>query len=425
MIALLRQRNFALLWFGGLISFTGDWILFVALPLYAYNLTGSVLATGAIFIINTIPGLLFSSVAGVYVDRWDRKTVLIVSNALRGVVVLIFMLATTADTLWIIYIASFVSRTLSQFTTPAEHALLPKLVDESQLVKANALNSLNNNLARLLGPAIGGVIVTVWGFTSTVIIDAISFWVVAGMVALIAAPSNVTRAQREEGEEAVEGKSSVFQEWREGLSIVARSRAVSALFILMGLSMLAEGFFSVLIAIFTKESLGGGEVEFGWILTAQAVGGLIGGLFIGKFDDRFTPRQLVIIGFLMLGICDGIIFLSGSLAVAIIFMVIVGVPVVGLQAGAMTIFQTAVADRFRGRVMGAFGTTQSLIMIISMSFASFFGSELGVVPLLTVGALFNLLAGVAAIYLLPRAVEEAKAASVPLSSGLAGNTTSD
>jgi MFS family permease len=425
MIALLRQRNFALLWFGGLISFTGDWILFVALPLYAYNLTGSVLATGAIFIINTIPGLLFSSVAGVYVDRWDRKTVLIVSNALRGVVVLIFMLATTADTLWIIYIASFVSRTLSQFMMPAEHALLPKLVDESQLVKANALNSLNNNLARLIGPAIGGVIVTVWGFTSTVIIDAISFWVVAGMVALIAAPSSVTRAQREEGEEAVEGKSSVFQEWREGLLIVRKSRTVSALFILLGLGMLAEGFFSVLIAIFTKESLGGGEIEFGWILTAQAVGGLVGGLFIGKFDERFTPRQLVIFGLLMLGICDGIIFLSGSLAVAIIFMVIVGVPVVGLQAGAMTIFQTAVADRFRGRVLGAFGTTQSFIMIISMSFASFFGSELGVVPLLTVGALFNLLAGVAGIYLLPRAADEAKAASVARSTGLAGNTTSD
>ena len=88
MLATLRQRNFALLWFGGLISFAGDWALIIALPVFVYDLTGSTLATGAMFIIQILPRVLLAPVAGVFVDRWDRKRVMVISDIIRGVILL-------------------------------------------------------------------------------------------------------------------------------------------------------------------------------------------------------------------------------------------------------------------------------------------------------------------------------------------------
>ena len=89
MLAILRQRNFALLWLGSLISFVGDWVLFIALPVYIYDLTGSALATGGMFIAQTAPRLLFGSIAGVFVDRWDRRRTMIVANLLSAAVLLL------------------------------------------------------------------------------------------------------------------------------------------------------------------------------------------------------------------------------------------------------------------------------------------------------------------------------------------------
>src|SRR6201986_749013 len=100
MLATLRQRNFALLWFGSLISFVGDWVLLIALPVYIYDLTGSTLATGAMFIAQTLPRLLFGSLAGVFVDRWDRRWTMIVANLACTAVLPVHSVAD----LWIVYL---------------------------------------------------------------------------------------------------------------------------------------------------------------------------------------------------------------------------------------------------------------------------------------------------------------------------------
>ncbi len=91
MLALLRQRNFGLLWWGGLISFIGDWVLFVTLPLYVYNMTDSVLAMGSMFFVGRLPSILLGSLAGVYVDRWDRKWTLVISSLLLGPLLLLLL----------------------------------------------------------------------------------------------------------------------------------------------------------------------------------------------------------------------------------------------------------------------------------------------------------------------------------------------
>ena len=175
MLSVLRQRDFALLWFAGLVSMTGDWMLVVALPITVYELTGSAFATGAILITNKLAALLLGSVAGVFVDRWDRKRTMVIANLIRGPALLLLLMVDSADRVWIVYVVAAVMSAVGQFFRPAENALLPLLVGKEQLVPANALNALNDNLGRLAGPALGGLVAAWIGLGGVAIIDAATY----------------------------------------------------------------------------------------------------------------------------------------------------------------------------------------------------------------------------------------------------------
>src|SRR4051812_26063594 len=104
MIATLRQRDFSLLWFAGLISISGNWMLSIALPVAVYTLTGSTLAVGGMLLASTLPGILFGSFAGVFVDRWERRRTLVIVNLLQAVSILPLVLVRSVDALWIVYL---------------------------------------------------------------------------------------------------------------------------------------------------------------------------------------------------------------------------------------------------------------------------------------------------------------------------------
>ncbi len=161
-MSVLRQRNFVLVWSAGLISLTGDWMLWIAVPVHVYAVTGSTIATGVAFAARVIPQLALGSVAGVFVDRWDRKRIMVAANLARAAIIVPLLFVGSPDTLWIVYAAIAIETSIGLLFGPAENALLPRLVGEKRLLEANSLNSLNNNLARLVGPALGGLVV---GFT--------------------------------------------------------------------------------------------------------------------------------------------------------------------------------------------------------------------------------------------------------------------
>src|SRR5205823_589895 len=152
----LHQRNFRLLFIGGLISGLGDFFLFIALPFYVYTLTGSALATGGTFIAESLPSILFGSVAGVFVDRWDRRRTMIVADALRAILLLGLLAFRSRETVWIVFAVSLVQATIGQFFQPSKDALIPRLVDEKDLLAANSLSSMGGQLTMLIGPALGG-----------------------------------------------------------------------------------------------------------------------------------------------------------------------------------------------------------------------------------------------------------------------------
>lgn len=406
MLTLLRQRNFALLWFGGLISLAGNWMLSIALPVHVYQLTGSTLATGITFVARTLPNIALASLAGVFVDRWDRRRTMIVTNLLLALSLLPLLLVHSPDMVWIVYIAVFVQATIAQFFGPAENALLPLLVGQDQLMPAHALNSLNNNLARLIGPALGGLVAGLVGLTGVVIADAATYLIAAAMIAAMRQiPASVPEPSDEQRSEPVTTWAAIWRDLREGLLLVARSRVLIVLFVMTGLMAIGEGIMSVLFVPFVTRALRGEALQIGWLMSAQAIGGLIGSALIGAVTARVAPARLIGPSMVLFGLVDLIMFVYPVFAPvlwpALLLIIVVGIPSVGAMTSFNTLMTISVADRFRGRIFGAYSTLFGLITLGGMLIGSMLGDLIGVVPVISVQGVVYMLAGLLAL-VLPR-----------------------
>lgn len=415
MLAVLRQRNFALVWVAGLISLTGDRLFFVAVPLVVYQLTGSTVATAAAVASRVLPRLALGSVAGVFVDRWDRRRTMLVANLLLGLCLLPLLLVRSAEWLWLLYLVSFIQAILAQFLGSAEDALLPRLVAEADLVPANALNGLNNELARLAGPPLGGLVVTGWGLTGAALLDAASFFAAAGLVALVAVGGRADRADRA-GAPSIPAASggagvwaAMWHEWAAGLALVRRVRPVAVVFLFMALTGVGEGAMAALFVPFVAMVLGGGGVAYGAIMAAQAVGGLAGNAVIGRLGRGTPPARLLGMGALAAGAIDLMTFNAHRVVPGVLppiaLMVIVGLPFAGIHVGRATLIQTAVADEYRGRVFGSIRAVSALGVLAGAGLAGVLGDRLGIVATLTLdGAAYLLGGALALLALAPRPV---------------------
>jgi MFS family permease len=396
----------------GLVSVAGDFALIVALPLHAYALTGSAAATGGVFAASLLPRILLGSMAGVFVDRWDRRRTMIAADLLRAGLLLPLLAVGSPDLLWVLYIVRAATGTVALIFDPAEAALLPKLVDQERLVTANALNALNNNLGRLLGPALGGLLYAWGGLPAVVVVDAASFVASAALVALIRANA------RPEGIDVAASPASswgrVFAEWRAGLRLVGRDRALRAAFIAYGVGCIGEGTFGVGFTPLVIDVLDGGAEGAGIILSAQAVGGLLGGAVVARLAGAVAPRLLFAGGLIGLGLADlGMVNAaalappgSAAVAVASAFIALAGFPVVAASAAGQGLLQTLTTDAFRGRVFGALGTTESIATLAGIVTGSAVMDMIGVVPVLSAGAAMWIAGGVVALLRLPRGVGE-------------------
>src|SRR5437763_5648385 len=247
MLGVLRQRNFALLWWGGLISLAGDWVLMIGLPLQVYRMTGSTLATGTMFMAGLLPSLLLGSLAGVFVDRWDRRSTMVIVNLLLALGLLPLLAVHSTAWLWVVYLVSFVEESLAQFIRPAEGALLPLLVDEEHLLTANSLGSLSSNMARLSGPLLGGVLVALLGLSGVALVDAASFLIAAALIALIAVGSKPVVSVSSPTPAAVAQRwTAVWQEWWAGLQLMRRPPVGAPIFLALVTTGGGEGLVSSL-----------------------------------------------------------------------------------------------------------------------------------------------------------------------------------
>ena len=185
----LRQRDFLLVWTGGLVSVAGDYALFVVLPYVVYVTTGSTVATAAMVVTELVPGMVLASLAGVFVDRWDLRRLLVLTNLGQAGVVSLLLLAPDLETLALVYVVAAAQSSLAAFSQPAESALLPALVAPDDLVAANALNAVNNRIGRLAGLPLGSALFAAVDLRAVVLVDAVTFVVAAALMGLVRTPT--------------------------------------------------------------------------------------------------------------------------------------------------------------------------------------------------------------------------------------------
>jgi predicted MFS family arabinose efflux permease len=402
--ALFRQRDFALLWTAGLISTTGDAALFVALPLHAYQVTGSAVASGAVFAAGIIPTVLLGSIAGVFVDRWDRKRTMVAADFLRALLLLPLLLAGSPDWLWLVFAVRAAMSGGNIFFAPAENALLPHLVGEDHLVAANSLNSLNNLLGILLGPAVGGVVFATSGMAGIAVVTAFAFLASGVLIARIRASGRAEPSEPDATDETGPFRRTV-QEWLDGVRLMRQSWGLRVTFLALGVGMVAEGVFFSSFPALTLDVLQGGPQGAGLLLSSQAIGGLLAGLIITARAARLTPWKLLAGGLIGLGIGDfgfaaaGLIAGPGMTAVVVAagFLAFGGLPGVAYLTGSNSLIQTLAPDAYRGRVFGALGTISGLATLIGIAFAGPAIDRLGVIPVFMTGATTWIVGGLIAL----------------------------
>ncbi|MFF0344997.1 MFS transporter [Kribbella sp. NPDC004875] len=391
---LARQRDYRLMLSAGLISLIGDWLLRTGLAFQVYVLTGSTLASGGLLLASFLPAVVLGSLAGVFVDRWNQRTTMIVTNVLNALVLIPLAFVHDANMIWIVYGVVLAQSCLQQFFTPAEQSLVPVLVNPEQLVTANALNSQIRDLARLIGAALGGVLAAAGGLTLLAFGDAATFLIA---VVLVTAMRH-RRQQPATDEESTGGAiKRLKQEWTEGLRLCVASPAMRLFFVFCLVTGVGEGIMSTLFAPFVSAEIGGDGKVYGLIVSSQAVGGIVGGLVAAAIGSRWPAATLWGIGAFAFGLIDTTLFLyplvSSSVVPAFVCMIVVGLPGALTVAGMMTVFQNLTVDGTRGRIFGAVGAAESVAVLIGIAVAGLLGDAVGIIPVLVVQGLGYVIGG--------------------------------
>jgi Na+/melibiose symporter-like transporter len=386
---LARRRDYRLVLGAGLVSLTGDWILRIGLTYHVYALTGSTLASGGLLLASFLPLVLLGSLAGVFVDRWDRRRTMIITNLLHALVLLPLLLVRDGGTLWVIYLVILAQSCLQQFFRPAEQSLIPALVEAPQLVTANSLNSQANDISRLVGAGIGGVLAAAGGLPLLALVDAATYLIAMAFLFRVRHRPERVKVERVGGlRPAVQG---IKDEWVDGIRICLSGPALRLVFVFGLVTGVGEGVMSTLFAPFVSAELGGDGTAYGLITSSQAIGGIAGGLVAAAVGSRFSAAKLWGFGAVAFGLIDLAMFLYPlfwkGLAPAFVCMIVVGVPGAFMVAGLMTVIQRLTDDASRGRVFGALFATEGLAVLAGIVGAGALGDVLGIIAMLVIQGL--------------------------------------
>jgi MFS family permease len=389
---LLRRPGFRRLWTSGAVSETGDWLLLIALPVYVLQLTGSTLTTSTVFLLELAGALVASPVAGVLADRWDRRRLLIGASLAQAALLLPLLAVDGRGTLWIVYLVTAAQAVLSTANDPVRQALLPAAVGPGELAPAAAQLGIAANLARLVGGALGGLLLQAYGLTGVVLADAGTFV----LAALLLTGWSTPRISRSVAEPVGAGR-----DWLAGLAVIGSDRRLVGGVAVGVLLSVAQGMFVVLFVVFVLRRLGGGAGEVGVLRGVQAIGGIAGGLVLGAVAGRFAPRSLVAVGCFGFGAVCLAVWNGPAVTTAaplyLVLFAVVGVPIAAAMAGLTTVLLGSTPDEFRGRVMSTLVVADASAQAVGTLLAGVLAGVVGLLPLLEAHAGLGLAAGAVAL----------------------------
>ncbi len=349
-IRALRNRNYRLFFFGQSVSLIGSWMHRIALAWLVYRLSNSTFLLGAVEFAGQIPAFLLTPIAGVFLDRWNRRRVVMVTQTLSLMQAL--LMALLVMTHWVrvehVIVLAGVLGLINAFDMPARHALvLDMLGSKEHLGNAIALNSFLFNSARFIGPSLAGMLIAAAG-------EGICFLVNAGsFLAIIIALYIMTTQQAPR----VTAPKRISHELIDGLNYCRHHRAIKVVLLTLSVMSLVGLPYTVLMPAYTREVLHGDSRTLGFLIGGVGVGALIGAVFLASRTGVHGLPKIIFAAIVSSGVGFLIIGLVASFYSAVILAGAVGFGIMVLFASGNTLVQTLVDDDKRGRVMSIYTMT--------------------------------------------------------------------
>jgi len=342
----LHYRDFRLLWIGAFTSTSGTFMQTFAQAWLVYSMTNSAFLLGVDGFLSTGPMLLFSLFGGVIADRVARRKIMLLSQYLQMsfALILAVLIYLHQIKVWHIFVMSFLTGSTQSFSGPAYASLLPLLVKREDVPNAIAMNSMQFNLARVIGPALGGVVFALWGPASCFSLNALSFVAVIIALSIIRIPP-VHEQSRQQG---------IMHEMKEGFRFVITRRSL----LLLTFLAFAGTFFGMplftLLPVVAKKTFGLGPQGLSLLQADYGIGSVVGALFVATSGYAKNKGKIALLMQLVFAFCLGIFGLSRNLTTSVIIAFIAGACIVGVVALYSSLVQLMISDAMRGRVMSIF-----------------------------------------------------------------------
>ncbi len=343
----LKHPNFRYYWFGMCISLIGTWMQNIAQPWLAYGLTHSPFLLSLIGALQFTPILLFSLVAGVYVDRFPKKKILFFTQTASGLIALTLALLVWSHQIqyWHILVAATLLGFVNVLDMPTRQSFVIELVGKDDLMNAIAMNSMAFNVARVIGPSIAGIIMGYFGVGICFFINAISYMaVIIGL--FFVKPILVQKEKKIRG--------SLIEEIKGGLAYIFKTPIlVSTLLIILIIGIFIPNF-SVLVPVYAKEALQQGEKTFGLLMACMGIGSFFGAMFIATLSKSGPNRMVVKVFPWIASALMAMVGLMNHFVTAGLFLALTGFVFVAFASSANSTMQLNASDEYRGRVMSVY-----------------------------------------------------------------------
>jgi MFS family permease len=415
---LLRNANFRNLFFGQLISQVGDYFAFLGISVVVATTMASTDAeatavVSVVMIAVGLPRLIFGILAGVFVDRWDRRRTMLVSDLIRPVLSLAMIPALLSHNLGAVCVVAFLLSAVGTFFIPAKGAIIPNMVPAEQLTAANALIQTSSTLGFFIGPGLAGAAFALLGAGNAwiaFVFDALSFLVSALAIWRIRLPQAATQAGPRTADDlraAAAGSAlgRVAHELQVGLKALLLNRTIATLAFVFGLMMLGIGALNVLWVVFLRSAYGYGATELGWrfalVDAAFFAGMILAGVVVGNFMTNRAPKLFIVWGLIVGGLVLAPVGFAPDYWLVVGAWFLVGLAVAPIETGVSTLMQLVVPNSQLGRVGGGIAMVTETASITSMALAGVLGAVLGIPTVIAIAGVMCILAGLLAQFGLP------------------------
>lgn len=381
--AALRHRNFRLFWLGNLVSLVGTWMQIVAQSWLVYQLTGSSLLLGVVSFASSMPAFVLSIPGGVWVDRYNKRTILYLTQAMSMLLAFVLAALVVANLIqvWQVVVLAVLLGMVNAIDAPARQAITIDLASREDLMNAIALNSTAFNVARVVGPAMAGILVGLTGVAMAFFLNGLSFAAVLVALAMMRLPAH-TPSQHHD---------SVWKTAAVGLNYVRTNTTILALISLLAVSSLFVLSYGTLMPVFAGDVLGLGATGYGLLMSATGVGAVVAALTLASLGNFRAKGKLLTVSNIVFPLALIALAASRWLPLSLAALVVAGWSMVSQGALTNTLIQSTVPDHLRGRVLSIYMLVFFGFMPIGSLFMGWLAERIGAPLAITLGALLSLI----------------------------------